>query len=48
MVPIHVTYSATLPSSVIDTLDADHVTFRGGGRNFLHMTTAGKKTRHVQ
>ena len=41
------------PSSVIDTLDADHVTFRGGGRrvgggrggwkDFLHMTTAGKK-----
>ena len=39
------------PSSDIDTLDADHVTFRGGGRgvggggrDFLHMTTADKKS----
>ena len=41
------------PPSVINTLDADHVTFRGGGRrvggggggggrDFLHMTTAEK------
>ena len=42
------------PSSDIDTLDADHVTFRGGGRrvgggrDFLHMTTAEQKIRHVQ
>ena len=39
------------PSSVIDTLGADHLTFPGGGRsggggggNFLHTTTAGKKS----
>ena len=41
------------PSSVIDTLGADHLSFLGGGRSggegggggdFLHMTTAGKKS----
>ena len=41
------------PSSVIDTLGADHLTFPGGGRSggggwgggdFLHTTTAGKKS----